>query len=183
MKKDLIIIILAVCLALAAWPLIDGVLGDTGRFIVGIGIIVVIMLSRFNIKPSMPKMGKQQWKPPKQQQPQQHRGQPPRQPGYQQQQPQQHRGQPPRQPGYQQQQPQQHRGQPPRQPGYQQPQPQFNRGQQQGRPQHQQQQFNRGQPQRPQYPQQQRRPLPPQQQQQYQVPYVEDYEDEEYYEE
>ena len=165
MKKDLIIIILAVCLALAAWPLIDGVLGDTGRFIVGIGIIVVIMLSRFNIKPSMPKMGKQQWKPPKQQQPQQHRGQPPRQPGYQQQQPQQHRGQPPRQPGYQQQQ------------------PQFNRGQQQGRPQHQQQQFNRGQPQRPQYPQQQRRPLPPQQQQQYQVPYVEDYEDEEYYEE
>lgn len=131
MKKDLIIIILAVCLALAAWPLIDGVLGDTGRFIVGIGIIVVIMLSRFNIKPSMPKMGKQQWKPPKQQQPQQHRGQPPRQPGYQQ------------------------------------PQPQF----------------NRGQPQRPQYPQQQRRPLPPQQQQQYQVPYVEDYEDEEYYEE
>jgi len=165
MKKDLIIIILAVCLALAAWPLIDGVLGDTGRFIVGIGIIVVIMLSRFNIKPSMPKMGKQQWKPPKQQQPQQHRGQPPRQPGYQQQQP------------------QQHRGQPPRQPGYQQPQPQFNRGQQQGRPQHQQQQFNRGQPQRPQYPQQQRRPLPPQQQQQYQVPYVEDYEDEEYYEE
>jgi len=165
MKKDLIIIILAVCLALAAWPLIDGVLGDTGRFVVGIGIIVVIMLSRFNIKPSMPKMGKQQWKPPKQQQPQQHRGQPPRQPGYQQQQP------------------QQHRGQPPRQPGYQQPQPQFNRGQQQGRPQHQQQQFNRGQPQRPQYPQQQRRPLPPQQQQQYQVPYVEDYEDEEYYEE
>jgi len=165
MKKDLIIIILAVCLALAAWPLIDGVLGDTGRFIVGIGIIVVIMLSRFNIKPSMPKMGKQQWKPPKQQQPQQHRGQPPRQPGYQQPQP------------------QQHRGQPPRQPGYQQPQPQFNRGQQQGRPQHQQQQFNRGQPQRPQYPQQQRRPLPPQQQQQYQVPYVEDYEDEEYYEE
>ena len=161
MKKDLIIIILAVCLALAAWPLIDGVLGDTGRFIVGIGIIVVIMLSRFNIKPSMPKMGKQQWKPPKQQQPQQHRGQPPRQPGYQQQQP------------------QQHRGQPPRQPGYQQPQPQFNRGQQQGRPQHQQQQFNRGQPQRPQYPQQQRRPLPPQQQQQYQVPYGEDYEDEE----
>ena len=148
MKKDLIIIILAVCLALAAWPLIDGVLGDTGRFIVGIGIIVVIMLSRFNIKPSMPKMGKQQWKPPKQQQPQQHRGQPPRQPGYQQ------------------------------------PQPQFNRGQQQGRPQHQQQQFNRGQPQRPQYPQQQRRPLPPpQQQQQYQVPYVEDYEDEEFYEE
>lgn len=147
MKKDLIIIILAVCLALAAWPLIDGVLGDTGRFVVGIGIIVVIMLSRFNIKPSMPKMGKQQWKPPKQQQPQQHRGQPPRQPGYQQ------------------------------------PQPQFNRGQQQGRPQHQQQQFNRGQPQRPQYPQQQRRPLPPQQQQQYQVPYVEDYEDEEYYEE
>ena len=147
MKKDLIIIILAVCLALAAWPLIDGVLGDTGRFIVGIGIIVVIMLSRFNIKPSMPKMGKQQWKPPKQQQPQQHRGQPPRQPGYQQ------------------------------------PQPQFNRGQQQGRPQHQQQQFNRGQPQRPRYPQQQRRPLPPQQQQQYQVPYVEDYEDEEYYEE
>jgi len=143
MKKDLIIIILAVCLALAAWPLIDGVLGDTGRFIVGIGIIVVIMLSRFNIKPSMPKMGKQQWKPPKQQQPQQHRGQPPRQPGYQQ------------------------------------PQPQFNRGQQQGRPQHQQQQFNRGQPQRPQYPQQQRRPLPPQQQQQYQVPYGEDYEDEE----
>jgi len=165
MKKDLIIIILAVCLALVAWPLIEGVLGDTGRFIVGIGIIVVIMLSRFNIKPSMPKMGKQQWKPPKQQQPQQHRGQPPRQPGYQQPQP------------------QQHRGQPPRQPGYQQPQPQFNRGQQQGRPQHQQQQFNRGQPQRPQYPQQQRRPLPPQQQQQYQVPYVEDYEDEEYYEE
>ena len=140
MKKDLIIIILVVCLALVAWPLIEGVLGDTGRFIVGIGIIVVIMLSRFNIKPSMPKMGKQQWKPPKQQQPQQHRGQPPRQPGYQQ------------------------------------PQPQFNRGQQQGRPQHQQQQFNRGQPQRPQYPQQQRRPLPPQQ-------HVEDYEDEEYYEE
>jgi hypothetical protein len=160
MKKDLIIIILAVCLALAAWPLIDGVLGDTGRFIVGIGIIVVIMLSRFNIKPSMPKMGKQQWKPPKQQQPQQHRGQPPRQPGYQQPQPQFNRGQQQGQPNQNKQ-----RGMP-----------------QQGRPQQQQQQFNRGQPHRQQYPQQQRRPPPPPQQQ-YQVPYAEDYEDEEYYEE
>lgn len=151
MKKDGLILILAIALALVMWPGIEESMGDTAKFVVGGGLILVIMLSRFNIKPSMPKMGKQQWKPPKQQPPQQRRGQ--------------------------------------------QPQQQFDRGQQrgqsnqgkqrgmpqQGRPQQQQQQFSRGQPQRqPQYQQQQRR-LPPQQQ--YQVPYVEDYEDEEFFDE